>query len=347
MISARQVLAAFGAAALLAAAPGCSYGRDGASFGADADRPTPFEFFRGARIFLPVQVNGRTVQAMLDSGAGIVTMDRAYAAELGIVPTGTLPLTGAGGTLPAQIADVTLTVGGLRMEHVRVAIIDLSPVAAGLGRPMPLVLGRDAFEAAVVDIDFPGRKIAFHDPARFTAPGGAVRLPLTETPDRVREISVSVEGAPPERATFDLGSATPITVSHDYASRHDLLQGRPAAQAMAGGVGGMSVHDLITIRSLSVGGVELKAAPALINRSDAELPTKGLNVGMPVLSRFRVITDYGHDALFLVPNATEVAKPFRKDRAGLGAMLTGDHLNVVFVAPGGPADRAGWRKSVV
>ncbi|MGZ3375792.1 MAG: aspartyl protease family protein, partial [Phenylobacterium sp.] len=303
-----------------------------------------FEFFRGNRIFLPVEVNGHPVEALLDSAAGIVTMDKAFAAQIGVAATGTTPMTGAGGASQGQVATgVTLAVGALRLTNVRVAIIDFSQVAAALGRPLPLVLGRDAFDASIVDIDFPAREIAFNDPATFHAPADAIRLPLTPTAQRVREIPVAVEGAAPTAATFDLGSSTALAVSLDYATSHGLLKDRPAGQALAGGGGGLSVHDMIVLKSLQLGPLTLKDVPALLSRSATELPSKGLNIGMPVLSRFRMFVDFGHDALMLVPNAAALAQPFQKDRAGLGAAFAGDHLNVVFVSPGGPADLAGWK----
>jgi hypothetical protein len=344
----RRMMAGLGAGAVMAGmvmagAPACAASGD-VSFAAGPASPVAFEFFRNQRIVLPVEVNGQPVDALLDSGAGIVTLDKAFAARIGVKPDSAMSIKGAANSVQAGIANgVTIKVGGLTLKNVRVAIIDLSQVAAGLGRPLPLVLGRDAFEAAIVDIDFPGRRIAFHNPAAFSKPAGAVRLPLTETSEKVREVPASVEGAAPGPATFDLGSGSPLSISLDYAKAHGLLTDRPKGQALAGGVGGLTVHDMATVRSVRLGTVELKDVPATINRSPTELPATGLNLGMPLLSRFRLIIDYGHDELLLVPNAQAVAAPFRKDRAGLGTMFASDRLRVMFVSPGSPAEKAGWK----
>jgi hypothetical protein len=344
MISTRQVLASLGLALVVGVAPACSSGHGAARFAAGASASMPFEYFRGTRIILPVKVNGHPVDAVLDSGAGVVTLDKAFAAEIGIVPTGKIPVNGMNGGGEAAIAKhVTIDVGGLQLRDVEVAIVDLSAVAAGLGRPLPLILGRDAFDAAVVDIDFPARKIAFHDPAAFHPPASAIRLPLSGTPDRQREVPMSLEGGAPVRTTFDLGSSTAVYVSHDYAVSHHLLKTHPAAEILAGGFGGSAVQDITTLKSIRLGGVELRNVPAIINRSASDLPSKGMNVGMPVLNRFRLMIDFHHDAVFMLPNKPALAEPFGKDRTGLGTRFAGDHLNVAFVAPGGPADRAGWK----
>jgi predicted aspartyl protease len=344
MIAIRKVLGALGVALLLVGAPACSYGRSEAAFAKGASAPMPFEFFRETRIVLPVQVNGHPVEALLDSGAGIVVLDKAYAAEIGVVPTGSISVNGmtVGGQAPTA-SGVTISVGGLTLKNVQVVIADLASVAAGIGRPLPIILGREAFTAAIVDIDFPARRIAFHDPAAFHAPPGAIRLPLTDTPDRLHELPMSVEGGAAEPTNFDLGSSTPVYVSRDYADRHRFLQTHATVETLAGGYGGSSVHDATMLKSIRLGEVELTNVPALVNRSAVESPTRGFNVGMPVLSRFRLMIDFGHGGLFLIPNAAALAQPFAKDRTGMTTRLAGDHLDIAFVTPGGPAAQAGWK----
>lgn len=344
MISARKVLAAFGVVVLIGGAPACSYGGERATFARGAAASMPFEFFRETRIVLPIQVNGHPVEALLDSGAGIVVLDKAYAAEIGVVPTGSISVRGmtAGGEAPTA-SGITITVGNLTLKNVQAVIADLTPVAAGLGRPLPMILGRDAFSAAIVDIDFPARRIAFHEPATFHAPPGAVRLPLTDTRDRLHELPMSVEGGAAELTTLDLGNSTAVYISRDYADRHKVLQTHASVELLAGGYGGSTIHDATTLKSIRLGGIELSNVPALVNRAAEESPTHGFNVGMPVLSRFRLMIDFGHGGLFLIPNAAALAQPFIKDRTGMNTRLDGDHLNVAFVTPGGPAALAGWK----
>ena len=48
-------------------------------------RPTfPFELFRGNRIILNGSVNGIDTPMMLDSGAGVTTLDRDFAQKIGL-----------------------------------------------------------------------------------------------------------------------------------------------------------------------------------------------------------------------------------------------------------------------
>jgi hypothetical protein len=69
-----------------------------------------------------------------------------------------------------------------------------------------------------------------------------------------------------------------------------------------------------------------------------------LVLGLPIFSRFRLITDYPHNALWLIPDTNALAQPFGKDRSGLIGLPSGDRVKVLLVAPGSPAEKAGWKE---
>jgi hypothetical protein len=54
-----------------------------------------------------------------------------------------------------------------RYSQMRDRVIDLSGVASQEAHPMPLVLGKEAFNQLIIDIDFQHRKIAFYDPSGY------------------------------------------------------------------------------------------------------------------------------------------------------------------------------------
>ena len=294
------------ALALLGVAPACSqpFAPPQADFVAAAPAWTTFDFFRERSIFLPAVVNGQPTQAMLDSGAGMTTLDAAFARQLGVKPTGSITLQAAGGPTPAQTASgVDITAAGLHLKNVNVLILDLAPIGAQLGRPLSMILGREVFEAAMVDIDFPDRKIAFHDPQTFQAPTRVSAVALVSSMHGGRHLMVSIEGHPPVTADFDLGNTGAVLVSNAYGRELGLLNDHASSDTLAGGVGGMSVHDVAVLKRMTLGGFELRDVPALLNRVDDQEPRQGANIGMLVFSRFRLITDYPHGRLLLGANA--------------------------------------------
>jgi S1-C subfamily serine protease len=72
----------------------------------------------------------------------------------------------------------------------------------------------------------------------------------------------------------------------------------------------------------------------------------GGNIGLPVFSRFRLLTDYAADAVWLVGDAKALAQPFPRNHAGLIAVPAGDRLKVLMVAPGSPAEQSGWKEGM-
>jgi hypothetical protein len=118
---------------------------------------------------------------------------------------------------------------------------------------------------------------------------------------------------------------------------------------MGGGVGGMSNEKLATLRSIAIGGARMNDVPAAFpdageNAVNSD-QTAG-NVGLYVLSRFRLITDYPHNALWLTANPQALVEPFAKNRAGLDFTPSPDKLVVMLVRPGSPAARSGWKEGV-
>lgn len=150
-------------------------------------------------------------------------------------------------------------------------------------------------------------------------------------------------------ADFDLGnSSSALIVYASYRDRLHLLDGRKHSLGITGGVGGAMKPKLATLGSITIGGVQIDNVPA-------EFPDAADNafnsdrtigdIGLQVLSRFRLLTDYADNALWLIPDKEALARPFQRNRAGLITHLVGDRLKILMVAPGSPAELAGWKES--
>lgn len=328
-------LALAGAVAL--AHPGDPVAPPAAAFAPTA-AAVPFELFRGQRILLTGQVNGTATEMMLDSGAGMTVIDRAFADRLGLAATQKIAVQGAGGSVPGEIAgNVTLSVGGLTLTRLNVLILDLADVARGVGRPMPVVLGREAFKAAAVTIDFPGRTIRFADRAGFRAPAGAARFELGEKGFLPR-VKVAVAGLAPVEADLDLGNAGTLILAKSYWTRQPKLAALRQARSQSGGVGGLKAARRVTLPQVEFGGMRFADVPATLVDDRGALPEHGANVGLGLLKTAVVTIDFGGGALFVQPTAA--APSFQRDRAGVRAELAGDRIRIAYVSPDGPAAAA-------
>lgn len=302
-----------------------------------------FELFSQRRLFIPVTIQGQTVDAMLDSGAEVTVVDRTFAEKIGLVGQGGVTAIGTGGSETVSIApgfDVRL--GGAELKGVTVAVMDLSPITQALGRPVPVLLGKEMMNQAITDIDFAERRIRLVAPDAFAPPPGTIELPLTPV-NGLRALPVVIEDGPTVMAMFDLGNGTPLALFPGYAAEARLTQGRRVSAVMAGGVGGAAPAVLFNLNRLSIGGHVFESVPATVRgegvwaREDA-----AANVGMPILSRFRLMIDFGGDRLFLQPGP-DMARPLARDRSGLNTIVRDGKRVVRFVAPGSPAEAGGWK----
>ena len=313
--------------------------------GADSTGFMPFDLFAGSRIFIPATVNGVETEVLLDSGAEMTVLDKAFAERLGLAPRGDVAAVGTGGVGSAQFASgVTIELDGITFADRTVAVIDFAAISQAIGRPLPVVLGKDAFNGLIIDVDFPGRRIAFHEREGFTPPEGLVETPLVST-GSVRAVPLSIEGREPVLFDFDTGNGGALIIYPAYAEAQSLLDGRPRSTVMSGAVGGVRESGIATVRSLDLAGFEVRDVPTVFppaGPSAVDSDRTAGNVGLGVLGRFRLVTDFAGGRLWLGGDPAALAQPFPRDRLGLGLRKEGDVIVVQRVSPNSPAAEAGW-----
>ncbi len=313
--------------------------------GASTTGPMPFEFYMGTRISLQGSVNGVAVPILLDSGSEATVLDKTWAEQHGIKASGSASGVGTGGRTEVALATgVSIRIGDLELKDLTVAIIDLSGVERRLGRPLPVILGKEAFTDLAVSLDFQAKTIAFTDAAAFTPPPGATAVPIMAV-NGIRTVPVSIEGRPPVPMDFDLGNGSPLLINSGFWKPAGLLtDGRPSSKQLSGAVGGMKTRDVITVRSLIFAGVTFTQIPAELfgdEAKDADGTVSLGNIGMPILSRFLLTTDFAHDRIWLTPVNGGAGPPFVRNRTGLELLPPDGTL--LFVAPGSPAEAAGLK----
>ena len=105
-----------------------------------------FDLYRDTRIFLDGEINGRATPMLLDSGASVTVVDRAFAATLGLKGGTPIGVQGAGVSERGELyRGIAIDAGNLSFKGLTVAAMDLSLVEKALGRRVPVVLGREAF----------------------------------------------------------------------------------------------------------------------------------------------------------------------------------------------------------
>ena len=300
----------------------------------------PFELYRGNRVFVAAVVNGRPVEALLDTGASITTLDRAYARSLGLPPGRKVHGRGAGGPVEAELVDgVSLEIGGVRFEKMTVGVMDFSGVSSHLGRPMPLIVGRELFNNAAIRFDWAAQRMTVTPMAAFTAPAGATSVAV-ERRGPFNFVKLAVAGLPAIDALLDLGNGGAVKLPSDYWLKQPALAALPYADNQSGGVGGLHATRAVTLPAIEFAGRRFERVPAVFGGdSQGGEAAHGANLGIGVLKQFDLTLDLGRDRIFVTPRAQSV--PFDRDRAGVRVEPDGGALRVAFVSPQGPAAKAG------
>jgi predicted aspartyl protease len=302
----------------------------------------PFELYRGNRVIVTGRFNGNEVETILDTGASITTLDRAFARRIGIAKGPTVDAYGAGGRVDAElVTDATLSIGGMTLEKMTVAVMDLSQVAQGIGRPVDIIVGRDLFNSTALDFDWSAGKLTITPAADYTPPAHATVVPV-ERRGPFNFVTISVAGLAPIKALLDLGSGGNLILPSDYWSDKPVLAGLRYADQQAGGVGGVHAVRAVTVPEVAFAGVRFANVPSVFGPdSKGNQPQHGANLGIGFLKQFDLTLDLGRDRLILRP--LQARPEFERDRSGARLGMVGDKLDVLFVSPQGPAAAAGLK----
>jgi hypothetical protein len=308
------------------------------SFAAADGRWTKLDLRTGL-IFLDGAVNGRPLLTMIDSGSAPTLVDSYRTIGLGLaLSQGGSAVGTSGGQADAwRTGDFELSVAGVVIHFPPESVLSLDLSGLAPGWSVGAIAGQALFEAARLDLDLPRSRIRV---ARDSTRGWA-KLPLGREADGLRCAPLRIGDLSVPAATFDLGSAIPLQVSRGWAEAHGVLDGLRQSDWIANGIDGPSRFATATLPRIGLAGFEMLGVPVAI--IDHEPPgSSPVVIGTPIWRRFRLVADYGEDALWLQPDKGRLKARFNRDRSGLAISYQGEFLMVTHVAQGSPAEAGGW-----
>lgn len=256
---------------------------------------------RGDRIFLPARINGVETEAVLDSAAEATFIDDGFAARIGAGPGKPVTARGSGGESEAELIEgARIEVAGLTLDGRTIAVIDLDDVGARLfGHPLDAIVGRELFDAARLAIDIEGRRLDVL--SRDEKPRGR-KLRLA-TFHGIETLPIRIEGGAPVQAELDLGNGSDMTIGKAYAKKAGLLAPwRIVGTASGGGIGGKVERPVVILKRVTIAGVTFRDVRATI---DEQPRAADANIGVKLLRRFRIVTDFANKAVWLRPRMAE------------------------------------------
>jgi hypothetical protein len=187
----------------------------------------PFSFQDGLiRLQIHVPQSVEPLNFLLDSGAGVSTINLGTAQKLGLKRARQVSVQGVGATTVGYWPQhLSATVGELPLPKDYLAV-DLSELSGSCQCPVDGLLGADFFRDRVVQIDFAARKIRL--PSASIPAAGAETLPLRIRHGAFR-IPIRINGGARQWVRLDTGCASAL---HWVTDRVEL-QGQPAELAIA------------------------------------------------------------------------------------------------------------------
>jgi predicted aspartyl protease len=261
-----------------------------------AAAPAPSITVEGDRLFVDARVNSVATVALLDSAAEISVIDKTWAEAIGLKIAGAGTAKGTGGEVEASFAEgVSIESLGVKLDELAIAVLDLSDISTRLiGRNVSFILGREIFDAERLAIDIEARSIARVD--RAAQPDG-VKLALN-THRGIETFDIRANGVP-ARAEFDLGNGGAVLIGADFARKLGLLDnaGQPPSRT-GGGVSGAVERKIVRLANLEIAGEDFSEVEAEVDETEN---AGELNIGVNLLRKFRITTDFADRAVWLEP----------------------------------------------
>jgi hypothetical protein len=320
-------------------------GKDYEFVSGQAAENIPFRFIDG-HLFVPVVINGVERLWILDTGASVTVVDRAFADAIGLKGEGDIKGVAAGGTVDVSFATLPpFEVKGIRFKEQTVAIIDFGSLIRRLGVDIAGVLGFDFLSRFVTRVDYANELVSLYDPERFEyeGPGRAVDVHLKES---VFEVRAVLDGAHAGTWLFDIGAGM-VSLDGRYALREHYA-GRRGVVKMAHGAASEYQVKVVRADSLQLAGFTVYEPLVNFNYGGTDSVFTADNLGGLGNSLFRhfvVYVDYSRERVIL-EKGERFNQAWPEDKSGLGVGWTvgRDGIEVLYVSPDTPAEAAGFQK---
>lgn len=304
----------------------------------------PFRLLNN-HVYVEAKVNGKGPYTFIVDTGGHTLLSPRVAREAG------LEVVGAGVT--AGAGEKTEATGFARFREIAMGSVRLTDQPAFItniydrrieGIPVDGMLGFEMFARFAVTIDYGARRMTVSDFAAFDPKGAGTAVPF-KFYDHLPSVRGLIDNLP-ARFDIDSGSRAEVDITSPFVAKNTLRERyRPGSNAITGwGVGGPARSYVVRLPSVSLGPVQIPSVVAGLSEAKAGSfsdPSYDANVGSGLLKRFVTSFDYSRQLMYLKPLDPPPTDAGSFDRSGLWINASDNGFEVVYVAPGGPAEQAG------
>lgn len=300
----------------------------------------PFEMRLGL-IIVPVTINGKTYDFLVDTGAPNLCSEEV-AAELNLKPVVSQKAGDSQGVKEkldfVVMPDMYLNGICFKETGAAIAHINKSEVLACLNADG--IIGANLMKEAVWEIDYERQVITISEKrSSFSIPDSVIHVPFSPALSFTPSVNITYNGVEDKNVTFDTGSngyfASSKTVYKSIKDKTPTIKEARSFGSSGSGLYGAAVSDTnITARidSTRLGDLTLKNNVVTFEKGSRTLGTK-------FLKNYRVIIDWSVNEILLIP-----VKPFNhsnNESFGFSPFISENKLIVSDVFINSPASKNG------
>lgn len=310
----------------------------------------PFKTYTGGVIVIEAKLDGqqRTLNFILDTGSGGISLDSTTCAELNIVlkQSDTIVMGIAGSRRVSFAFNRKLITGNLTTDKLNFYVNDYSLLGSVYGERIDGIIGYGLLSRYILDINFDSSHIKFYEPGKYKYR----RLGTLLKPTLRKLIAMPLTIRDKEKAIsnfyLDTGAGLCLLITDQFLKYNNiLLKRRRPVVTQVQGLGGKKAMRLTVVKFLKVGPYTFRNVPANLYNDEANITsypyTAGL-LGNDIMRRFNITLNYPEKEIHITPNSFFTDR-FDYAYSGLSLYQFNDKIFIDDIVEKSPAERAGLK----
>ncbi len=307
----------------------------------------PFKQYSGGVMVIQARLGNipDTLNFILDTGSGGISLDSTTCAELKITTTSSdTTITGIGGIRKVPfVFDETLYMTGLPVKHLNFHVNNYEVLTSVYGEKVDGIIGYSFFSRYIIKIDFDSSIIEIYSPGKITYPKNGTTLHPVFTALPIQWVNIKERKKMGYNFYFDTGAGLCFLMSEQFANDSAmLLSRRKPVVTQAQGMGGKLQMRLTVLKEVKLGPYRFRQVPTYLYDdiyNVTSFPFTGGLIGNDLLRRFNMILNYPKREIHLLPNS-HYNESFDYAYTGLGIYYVDGKIMVEDVIEGSPAAKA-------
>lgn len=311
----------------------------------------PFKQLTGGVVILNARFAAYpdTLNFILDTGSGGISLDSTTAAYFGIKPKASnRTIRGIGGIKNVSfLYNQKLHFNDLVIDSLDFHINDYEVLTSVYGEKIDGIIGYSFLSRYIIKLDYDSSVMEIWTQGSMKYPRGGYLLRPHITTLPVHSARVKDAETVTSRFLYDLGAGLCLMLSTDFVKDSNLLhRKRKLYVKQAEGLGGKIDMNITVVKEFKLGPYKFKNVPVYVfddTYNITSYPYLGGLIGNDLLRRFNTILNYEKRQFYLVPNKF-YNEPFDYAYSGMELYLVDGEVMIGDVAKGSPAEKAGIKE---